>query len=109
MPPSPDRTSRARAREGAPLRPGLTLGSLLHAGTLFDVYELRDSPRVAKILLPEVDVSLAELRRALALSDEVEHPRAHGITDAGDSDDGPYVLADRIDGESLLDLALRRP
>jgi serine/threonine protein kinase len=109
MPPSPDRISRAHAREGKPFVGGLTLGSLLHTGALFDVYELSDSARVAKILLPEVDAAPAELRRALAISDDVDHPRALGITDAADSKEGPYAIANRIDGESLLALALRRP
>lgn len=106
----PERSSRARARVGKELKAGLVLEALLHVGTTFDVYQLGNDPRfVLKLLAPELDVSPTELRWSLAVADEVDHPRALGVTGEGTSEEGPYVLSRFIDGESLLSLVRRRP
>ncbi len=107
MPPSPEQISRAEARVGTELLPGVELERLLSVGALFDVYATDGS--VLKLLHPEIDASRAELGRCLGIADEVEHTRALGISSDGDSDEGPYVLTRLVEGESLVTLALRRP
>src|SRR5438105_1624402 len=97
-----------------PLAPGTRLGryeivSPLGAGGMGEVYAAKD-PRLGrdvaiKILPADVATDPERLarfeREALAVS-ALNHPHIVTLHEVGTSDAGPYLVLEKIDGQSLL-------
>ncbi len=96
-----------------PLQPGTHLGpyeiiDLLGAGGMGEVYRARDARlgrSVAVKVLPAVQASaptrIERFQREARAAAALNHPNILAVHDVGMSGDGPYIVSELLDGETL--------